>query len=80
MKLLISQVRQKSEIVDMVRVADWENALTIVNHGNYSLSEPIVLVLDMEEYRLDGGEWQPAEELLRMNNILRGKLGMPIVT
>ncbi|MDQ8737904.1 glycosyl hydrolase [Paenibacillus sp. LHD-38] len=65
-----------AEIVDAAKGADWEKVLTIVNHVNYSLSEPNVLVLDMAEYRLNGGEWQPVEELLRMDNKLRRQLGM----
>lgn len=41
------------------------------------LSEPNALVLDMAEYSLDGGDWQPREELLRIGNIVREKLGFP---
>ncbi|CAN7253285.1 hypothetical protein LJR153_001112 [Paenibacillus sp. LjRoot153] len=67
-----------AEIVDAARLAEWENVQTIVNAVNYSLSEPNVLVLDMAEYRLDGGEWQAVEELLRLDNKIRQQLGMPI--
>ncbi|WP_028552194.1 glycosyl hydrolase [Paenibacillus sp. UNC451MF] len=67
-----------AEIVDAANLAEWENVKTIVNPANYSLSEPNVLVLDMAEYRLDSGNWQPVEELLRLDNKLRQQLGMPI--
>nr|MDD6336415.1 hypothetical protein [bacterium] len=42
-----------------------------------TLSEPNVLVLDMAASRLDGGEWQPVEEVLRIDNAARAKLGWP---
>lgn len=43
-----------------------------------SLSEPNVLLLDTAEYAFDGGKWQNAEELLRVDNIFRGLLGYPL--
>ena len=42
------------------------------------LSEPNVLLLDMAEYRLDGGEWQPEEEILRIDRKVREQLGYPL--
>lgn len=42
-----------------------------------TLSEPNVLVLDMAEYAFDDGEWQPQEELLRLDNQFRSVLGYP---
>lgn len=41
----------------------------------YTLSEPNVLLLDMAEYALDEGEWQPKEELLRADLACRRILG-----
>lgn len=43
-----------------------------------TLSEPNVLLLDIAEYRLDNGDWQPAEEVLRLDNIVRKQLGYPL--
>ncbi len=43
----------------------------------YDLSEPNVLVLDRAEYKLDDGEFAPAEEILRLDNVLRRQLGYP---
>lgn len=43
----------------------------------YTLSEPNVLLLDQAEYALDDGEWQPKEEILRLDVICRKKLGWP---
>lgn len=41
----------------------------------YTLSEPNALLLDQAEYALDDGEWQPQEEILRLDNICRRQLG-----
>ena len=43
----------------------------------YTLSEPNALLLDQAEYALDSGEWQPSEEILRLDDICRAKLGWP---
>ena len=44
----------------------------------FELSEPNVLVLDMAEYAFNGGEWQAKEEILRIDNIFRERLGYPL--
>ncbi|MFW6279131.1 MAG: hypothetical protein ACOC2G_02975, partial [Bacillota bacterium] len=43
-----------------------------------TLSEPNVLLLDMAEYAFDEGSWQPEEEILRIDNQFRKKLGYPL--
>lgn len=43
----------------------------------YTLSEPNVLLLDRPEYALDEDPWQPAEEILRLDNLLRDQLSWP---
>lgn len=43
-----------------------------------TLHEPNVLLLDMAEYALDGVPLAPMEEILRLDNQLRGKLGWPL--
>lgn len=42
-----------------------------------TLDEPNVLLLDRAEFALDGGAWEPAEELLRVGNELRKRIGLP---
>jgi len=42
-----------------------------------SLSEPNVLVLDIPEYALDGEPYHTADEILRLDNHLRERLGFP---
>ena len=44
---------------------------------NYTLSEPNALLLDQAEYALDDEEWQPCEEILRLDNVCREKMGWP---
>ncbi len=41
----------------------------------YTLSEPNALLLDMAEWALDDGAWQPCEEILRLDNLCRDTLG-----
>lgn len=43
-----------------------------------TLSEPNALLLDLAEYAFDGGDWQPREELLRIDNMFRKQLGYPL--
>ena len=43
-----------------------------------TLSEPNVLLLDQAAYRLNDEEWQPEEEILRLDTILRRRLGLPL--
>ena len=62
---------------DIADDAAWEKVAEYREPVEYELEEPNVLLLDMAEYRLDGGEWQPKEEILRIDDKLRESLGMP---
>lgn len=43
----------------------------------YELSEENVLVLDMAQWKIDGdADWSPEEEILRLDNLIRERLGM----
>lgn len=50
-------------------------ALPVPAAVRYSLDEPNALLLDTAEYSFDGGEWQPEEELLRVDTTCRTSLG-----
>ncbi len=52
-----------------------ERSLNVPITVPYTLSEPNALLLDQAEYALDDGEWQPKEEILRLDDICREKLG-----
>lgn len=42
------------------------------------LEEPNMLLLDIAEYALNGGEFMPEEEILRIDNLARQELGIPL--
>ena len=44
---------------------------------DYTLDEPNVYLLDKAEFALDENPWQPEQELLRADNVLRRELGYP---
>ena len=48
----------------------------IIRPDRIVTDEPNVLLLDRAEYALDGGEFSPAEEILRLDNVCRKKLGL----
>lgn len=43
----------------------------------YSLDEPNILLMDQAEYALDDEPWQEKEEILRLDDKCREKLGLP---
>lgn len=49
--------------------------LPVAGRVEYSLDEPNVYLLDTAEASLDGVEWTPEMELLRLDNVLREMLG-----
>lgn len=52
-------------------------SIKVTNEVKYSLSEPNVLLLDMAEYSVDGGEWRAKEEILRLDEKVCAELGLP---
>ena len=54
-----------------------KHALCVPEVVDYELEEPNALLLDKAEFALDGGEFSPAQELLRADNELRSRLGWP---
>ncbi len=42
----------------------------------FTLSEPNVVLLDMAEFKLDDDDYEPTEEILRLDSKLRERLGM----
>jgi len=54
-----------------------ETTPTIFTKPNaYILEEPNALLLDRPAWRIDDGAWQPEEEILRVDNLIRAKLGI----
>lgn len=56
---------------------EWKEVMRLPQPTAYTLSEPNVLLLDHAEYRLDDGEWEKDDEVLRIDNTLRRRLGYP---
>ncbi len=57
---------------------DWTAHHLLDDPVPVTLSEPNVLLLDRAMYRLNDEEWQAEEEVLRIDNILRTRLGWPL--
>ncbi|MBR6570204.1 MAG: hypothetical protein IKK75_07095 [Clostridia bacterium] len=53
------------------------HALPVPEVVDYRLEEPNAVLLDKAEFALDDGEYQPAQELLRADNVMRRQLGWP---
>lgn len=51
--------------------------ISFKNLVEYKLSEPNVLLLDMAQYSFDGENFSETEEILRIDNKFRDKLGYP---
>jgi len=60
-----------------VSIASKDAETPFFNKVPVTFSEPNVLMLDMAEWKLDDGEWQPKEEVLRLHRIARDILGFP---
>lgn len=54
-----------------------QRTITLPNRVKCSFSEPNVLLLDTCRYAFDGGEYQPEDEILRIDNRFRDQLGWP---
>lgn len=74
---LLLQLRPGQEAVSKENSDIWEETCRLLpdNRLNYQLSEPNVMVLDQAEYAFDHGVWMSREELLKIDNQFREKLG-----
>ena len=74
--LLLQLVPGKSENEVILPKKEKKTAIPVPNVVDYTLTEPNCLLLDMAEYRFDDGEWQPKEEILRLDADLSVKAGL----
>jgi len=58
--------------------AVWLTQSLLADPVPVTLSEPNVLLLDRASYRLNAAPWEPEEEVLRVDNLLRSRLGLPL--
>lgn len=73
--LLLTPSEGEKEMSPRQSVAEGWSTISLANKVKYTLSEPNVLVLDQAEYAFDHGAWMPKEELLRIDNLFREKVG-----
>ncbi len=76
--LLLKLVSKSEHIEPKKKKSKKTKVLTLTDSVEYRRAEPNVLLLDYAEYKLDDGEWQPKEEILRLDNKCREKLGFPL--
>lgn len=55
-----------------------DNPDILLRRVDVTLEEPNMLLLDMAEYAFNGGEYASEEEVLRIDNIVRESLGIPL--
>lgn len=75
---LKKRTRSRKKEPEAVKEAKLETVCTLHMPIDYEMSEPNVLLLDQAEYSLDGEPYAPSEEVLRIDNILRTRLGWPL--
>lgn len=75
--LLFRLVPGRKETKTLCDVIDTDNAEYVKECESFELSEDNVLLLDMAEFSVDGGEFRPKEEILRLDNIARELTGLP---
>lgn len=62
----------------LVEKSDWVDWGEIRDPVRVTLNEPNVLILDQAQFRVNDGEWRPAEETLRIENIVRKEFGLSV--
>lgn len=55
----------------------WKEVQRLGEAAHITRSEPNVLLLDQAEYRLDQGPWEGRDEILRLGQRLRARVGLP---
>jgi len=76
--LLLSFAPGRNNVERAVKSVGWSEQELLTGPVPISLSEPNVLLLDQAAYRLNDEEWQPIEEVLRLDTILRQRLNWPL--
>lgn len=75
--MLIKLTKGKTDWNTALEIADVPEGERVDSVVDFSLSEKNVLLLDMAEFKLSGEkEFSPKEEILRLDNICRERLGL----
>ncbi len=74
--LLLKLKPGKSEIKEAASEEKQYSVIDIPDEVEYRLSDENVLLIDMCEFAVDGGEFHEKEEILRLDNIARKEIGI----
>jgi len=73
---LLLRLEPGTQALAPVKEIAWKQIGELPTKNPVTLSEPNVLVLDMPAWSLDGGDWQAREEVLRIGDGCKQKLGL----
>ena len=76
--LLLRLEKGRGEALGSDENRAFERTDMVLSEVDVKLEEPNMLLLDMAEYAFDEGEMQPIDELLRIDNAARRRLGIPV--
>ena len=72
--------RLGADAATLPKPVSWTLAQTLSGAAAVTLDEPNVLVLDRAAWRLGDGAWEPAAEVLRIDNLVRARCGLEPVS
>ena len=73
---LLLRLEPGKQAIARAQAIEWKQIAELPPVCPVTLSEPNVLLLDMPEWSLDGGAWQPREEVLRISDGCKASLGL----
>jgi len=76
--LLLQLVPGWDDLGESPHRAEWREVSRLSDPVPVTLSEPNVLLLDRAQYRLNDEPWAASTEVLRVDNLLRTRLGFPL--
>lgn len=75
---LVSPVSKPMGVKGVNKSQNLIETVRLYKPSSYTLEEQNVLLLDQAEYSVDGGEWQPSEEILLIDDSVRRTFGFPM--
>lgn len=72
------ETEKSEEIVKFLKTQESVHMITLPDYVEMQMEEPNVLVMDMAEAKFDDEDWQPLEDILHIDNILRKRVGYPL--
>jgi len=76
--LLLQLVPGWDDLGESLQRAEWREVSRLTDPVSVTLSEPNVLLLDRAEFCLNSEPWAALTEVLRVDNLLRTRLGFPL--